>query len=72
MQKFKVEITDTFGGEANYGWVRRYEISAKSVHGVLCKIAKIYGPGWTLDYFTGENWRYSHKTDTVCMFIAWS
>lgn len=23
---FKIEVTDTFGGEANYCWVRRYEI----------------------------------------------
>jgi hypothetical protein len=23
-----VEVTDTFGGEANYSWVRRYEMDA--------------------------------------------
>jgi hypothetical protein len=26
--KFKFEYTDTFGGEANYSWVRRCEIEA--------------------------------------------
>ena len=26
--KFNVEFTDTFGGEANYGWVKRVEIEA--------------------------------------------
>lgn len=26
---YEVEHTDTFGGEANYCWVRRYEIEAK-------------------------------------------
>ena len=25
----KIEVTDTFGGEANYSWVRRYEIKEK-------------------------------------------
>lgn len=25
---YKVEVTDTFGGEANYSWVRRYSIAA--------------------------------------------
>ena len=25
---YDVEYTDTFGGEANYGWVRRYVIDA--------------------------------------------
>ena len=26
--KFNIEITDTFGGEANYSWVRRHSIEA--------------------------------------------
>lgn len=26
--KFKFEYTDTFGGDANYSWVKRYEIEA--------------------------------------------
>lgn len=26
--KFQVEVTDTFGHEANYSWVRRYEVDA--------------------------------------------
>ena len=26
---YEVEHTDTFGGEANYCWVRRYEINAR-------------------------------------------
>jgi len=26
--KIKVEVTDTFGGEANYSWVRRFNIDA--------------------------------------------
>ena len=27
--KAQVEITDTFGGEANYSWVRRHEIDTE-------------------------------------------
>jgi len=26
----QIEVTDTFGGEANYCWVRRYEINSKN------------------------------------------
>jgi hypothetical protein len=26
---YQVEHTDTFGGESNYSWVRRYEIRAR-------------------------------------------
>jgi len=29
MTKFFVEITDTFGGEANYSWVRRAPLESK-------------------------------------------
>ena len=27
--RWRVEYTDTFGGEANYSWLRRYEIETK-------------------------------------------
>jgi hypothetical protein len=27
MSTYDVEVTDTFGGEANYGWVRRYTLT---------------------------------------------
>jgi hypothetical protein len=30
MPKFTVEYTDTFGGEANYSWVRRHKFTAKA------------------------------------------
>ena len=26
--KIQIELTDTFGGEANYSWVRRYSLDA--------------------------------------------
>ena len=29
LSKFSVEVTDTFSGEANYCWVRRYFINVK-------------------------------------------
>ena len=56
--KFDIEITDTFGGEANYSWVRRHTLEAPSEitglalvrrakkkadwSGVRCKVSK-YG-----------------------------
>jgi hypothetical protein len=30
---YKIEVTDTFGGEANYCWVSRYTVKAKSIRG---------------------------------------
>lgn len=26
MMKYNIEVTDTFGGEANYSWVQRYTL----------------------------------------------
>ena len=47
MAKFKnvyfVEITDNFGGEANYSWVTRYKIHANTMRGAVNKLAKYSG-----------------------------
>ena len=45
MNNYKIEITDTFGGEANYSWIRRYEIAANTMRGAMQKLAKQYGAG---------------------------
>ena len=36
-----VEVTDTFGGEVNYSWVRRYLVRAKSIRDRCVKRAWI-------------------------------
>lgn len=41
----QVEVTDTFGGEANYAWVRRYAI-ADGTRRALVRRAK-RAAGWT-------------------------
>ena len=38
-----VEMTDTFGGEANYCWVNRFIVSASSERGAMRKVAKKTG-----------------------------
>ena len=61
--KWKIECTDTFGGEANYCWVRRYEMElpksakrrsiiqqAKSIlgwTGMRCKVEE-WGDDYTI------------------------
>lgn len=41
---YKIEITDTFGGEANYCWIRRYIVKAVSELGAVQVIASHYAP----------------------------
>jgi hypothetical protein len=44
----KIEVTDTFGGEANYSWVKRYEIKLNekySDYKIVREAKKL--AGWT-------------------------
>lgn len=34
-QTYYIEVTDTFGGETNYCWIRRYAVRASSERGAM-------------------------------------
>ena len=63
---FTVEITDTFGGEANYCWVHRYIVRASSERGAVCVVARQYGGNWV---GTGDGFRYDQVGAAVCFFL---
>lgn len=71
MQKFNFEVTDTFGGEANYSWVHRHTIEAKSELGAIQKLAKITGRKWRKDWDSGDCTRYNAKNANVCAFLTY-
>jgi hypothetical protein len=70
MQNFQIEITDTFGGEANYSWVRRYAYRAKSVQGAMQKLARDYGKGWRKEWDDGDTARYKLQGACICCFVT--
>jgi hypothetical protein len=70
MAIFNVEITDTFGGEANYSWVKRYQIKAKSFRGAITALAKKDGSGWRIDWSDGETTRYNLQGACICAFVT--
>lgn len=35
---YKIEFTDTFGGEANFGWIDRYIVSAANMKQAVTKV----------------------------------
>ena len=72
MHKFKIEVTDTFGGEANYCWVRMYEYEAKSMLGAIQKLAREHGAGWSIDYSTGDMARYNLNGACICAFVGYA
>lgn len=43
MLQYKAEMTDTFGGEANYCWVERDSGEAKSELAVVRKVKEAFG-----------------------------
>lgn len=72
MDTYNIEITDTFGGDANYSWVKRYTFKAKSIRGAMQKLALSDGGGWRKDWDTGDCARYNLKNACVCAFVTYS
>lgn len=73
---YHIEVTDTFGGEVNYGWVRRVELTVPPAisRRSLVRRAKAL-MGWTNrrcavhDYGTGQLEVRPHAS-CVVMFIT--
>lgn len=72
-----LEITDTFGGEANYNWVKRFIIDAdfsdnRKLLREARKIADI-NPGVKLDLVcdSGDFKRWNFRGSCICLMISW-
>lgn len=71
-EEFYVEVTDTYGDEANYAWVRRYRVRAASQRGAITKVARLTGYRFRKSYDTGDVARYDARHACVCGFVtAW-
>ena len=57
METFYFEMTDTFGEDLNYSWIKRFEISAKSLRGALQKLSHETGFNFRFD---GNLYRAKH------------
>ena len=60
-----IEVTDTYGGEANYSWVTRHVIKAKSLRGAVNALSRRSGISW---HSVGCD-RYDSKSGATCAFI---
>ena len=69
MQVFHIEVTDTFGGEANYSWVTRHTIEAKTRLGAVQKFSRMSGMSWRKVGDYGDMARYDSKSGATCFFI---
>ena len=66
MPYFYAEVTDTFGGEANYTWVRRYKVKANTFTGAIRKVPEA---SWHLVSEYGDHRRYDSSTGLTCCFV---
>lgn len=69
--QYWVEITDTFGGDANYSWVERYKVHAKSKLHALLKAS--YRRGWRKEYEASDEAgtvRYNLSGAAICAFVG--
>ena len=63
---FFAEISDTFGGEANYAWVARHKIRATSERGALVRLNRAAG----LRFRSVGCDRYDSASGATCAFIV--
>ena len=70
---FNIEVTDTYGDEANYSWVRRYTVTAKSFRGAIMALSRQHGGYWKFDYnLCNNSVRYNQRGAAVCAFIEYA
>lgn len=68
-----VEITDVYGGEANYSWVTRHKVKARSMVSAMRRISRSSGLNWRKVTHYGDGARYDSKSGATCAFISeWS
>ena len=67
---FYVEITDTFGEDANYSWVKRFKVHASSALGAIRKVSMETGLNFRKEWDSGDLTRYDSTRCAVCAFLS--
>ena len=62
-----IEMTDTFGGEANYCWVNRFLVSASSPRGAMRRVRTRTGD--SVRSVGCDRW--DSTRGCVCYFVEW-
>jgi hypothetical protein len=68
---FFVEVTDTYGGEANYSWVHRFKVHANTARGAIRKVRQSMSlPSAKCDSNYGDMIRYNFRNTAICAFVS--
>ena len=65
--RYFIEMTDTFSGEANYCWVNRFLVSASSPRGAMRRVCARTGD--TVRDVGCDRW--DSTRGCVCYFVEW-
>jgi len=68
MNTYFFEVTDTYGAEANYSWVRRYKVKASTMTGAIRKVNKEEGYGRLRKDSYGDLCRWDVVGACICIF----
>ena len=68
--RYFIEMTDTFSGEANYCWVNRFIVSASSARGAMRKVCARNGDR-VMCVMSGDPERWDSRTACICYFVEW-
>lgn len=66
---FYCELTDTFGGDANYAWVTRFKVRASTKRGAALKVGRAAGLNFRCVIDSGDMRRYDSKSGATCLFV---
>jgi len=66
---FFIEVTDTFGGDANYSWVTYHVIKGNTERGAINRFSRLSGMHWHRTMDTGSMKRYDSESGATCYFI---
>ena len=69
---FKIELTDTFGGELNYTWVKRFTVKAKTMQGAICKLSRETGYAFRKNFGDDSGARYDAKNACIAAWAEWN
>lgn len=62
---FFIEVTDMYGGEANFSWVTRHVIRARSERGAVSALSRRSGLNWRSDGV-----KYLSRSGASCAFVS--
>lgn len=60
-----IEVTDTFGGECNYSWIRRYAVRATSERGAMRVVGNHEGFA-----MCNDGWKWVFKDACIAAYIV--